>query len=112
MTPRHSLGEFEQIVLLAVLRLGDEAVGPGISGELEARAGRTVSRGALYATLDRLERKGLLEWELGEATPETGGNRLRRFTVTREGVEELAQARQAWDRMAEGLESILTRRRS
>lgn len=97
------------MVLLAVLRLGDGAQGPAIATELEERAGRTVSRGALYATLDRLERKGLLEWTEGEAGPETGGNPLRIFSATESGMEELARARHAWKRMEEGLDELLSR---
>ena len=75
------LGEFEQMVLIALLRLGDEAYGPGVAEELERRAGRQVSRGALYATLDRLEQKGLLRWEIEAATSESSGNRRRRFEL-------------------------------
>ena len=72
-TPAY-LGEFEQLLLLAVLRLGVEAYGGDIARELEARAGRTVSRGALYTSLDRLEDKGLVRWKVadGSRTPATG----------------------------------------
>ena len=107
MADRAFLGEFEQMVLLAVLQLSHEAFGPGISRELEKRAGRQVSRGALYATLDRLVRKGLLRWEIEAATSGTRGNRRRRFTVTPEGVDELVAARQAFSNLSEGLEGVL-----
>ncbi len=107
MADRAFLGEFEQMVLLAVLQLADEGFGPGISRELEKRAGRQVSRGALYATLDRLVKKGLLRWEIEAATSATRGNRRRRFTVTPEGVDELAAAREAFRNLSEGLEGVL-----
>ena len=68
------LGEFEQLVLLAALRLEGDAYGPSIAGELESRAGRRVSRGALYATLDRLEGKGFLTWSVDGASPERSGH--------------------------------------
>ena len=109
MPSRVFLGEFEQMVLLAILQLGDAAFGPGISEELETRAGRQVSRGALYATLERLERKNLLRWEIEAATSERGGNRRRRFQVTREGIEAMATAREAWVNLMDGLDSVLKR---
>ena len=111
MADRAFLGEFEQMVLLAVLQLSDEAFGPGISRELEERAGRQVSRGALYATLDRLVKKGLLRWEIEAATSATRGNRRRRFTVTPEGVGEVITAREAFRSLSEGLEGVLRPRR-
>lgn len=64
------LGAFEQLVLLAALRLGDQAYAPSMARELDARAGRDVSRGTLYAALDRLETKGYVEWSI-EASTET-----------------------------------------
>ena len=110
MSKRAYLGEFEQMVLLAILRLRDEAFGPGVAQELEHKAGRQVSRGALYATLERLERKGLLEWEIEAATSATKGNRRRRFTVTAAGIEQLAAARETLVGMWEGIEDVLRRR--
>lgn len=107
MAERAFLGEFEQMVLLAILQLDDEAFGPGIALELESRAGRQVSRGSLYATLDRLVRKTLVRWEIEAATSETRGNRRRRFEVTPEGVRQLAAAREAFRSLSEGLDSIL-----
>ncbi len=109
MGGRAFLGEFEQMVLLAVLRLGDEAFGPGIAGELEERAGRQVSRGALYGTLDRLARKGYLRWEIEAPTSESRGNRRRRFSVTPEGIKELVSARDALVNLWEGLDGVLRR---
>jgi len=81
MAPAY-LGEFEQLLLLAVVRLGPEAYGLDIARELEARAGRTVSRGALYTSLDRLEDKGLVRWKVVSGTPERNNLPRRLYTVT------------------------------
>lgn len=83
------LGDLEQLVLLAVLRLGDHAYAVSVRDELERRAGRAVSRGAIYVTLDRLERKGLVASELGDPTPERGGKAKRLFTVRADGLAAL-----------------------
>ena len=107
MTRQASLGEFEQLLLLAVLRLRDEAFGARIGAELEEKAGRRVSRGALYSSLDRLEAKGYLVWEVLPPTPERGGHPARRFSVTREGLDALREHRSAYRRLAEGLEEVL-----
>jgi DNA-binding PadR family transcriptional regulator len=109
MGGRAFLGEFEQMVLLAVLRLGEAAFGPGIAEELEERAGRQVSRGALYATLDRLERKGYLTWAIEAPTSESRGNRRRRFNVTPAGIEELVSVKEAYVSLWEGLDGVLRR---
>ncbi len=109
MGERAFLGEFEQMVLLAVLQSGDVAFGPAISAELEVRAGRQVSRGALYATLDRLEKKGLLHWEIEAASSRSRGNRRRRFSVTEKGREELLDARRAFDNLWAGLDDLAGR---
>jgi DNA-binding PadR family transcriptional regulator len=97
------LGEFEHLVLLAVLRLGAEAYAVPIRGAIEARAGRCVARGALYTTLDRLEQKGLLRSRLGEALAERGGRPRRYYTVTARGLASLRAARDAIDGLSEGL---------
>src|SRR6185312_1668935 len=76
------LGEFEVAVLMAVLHLGDAAVGVAVRDEIAHRTGRTVARGAVYVTLDRLETKGLLTSRMDDATPERGGHRRRYFKVT------------------------------
>jgi PadR family transcriptional regulator PadR len=102
------LGEFEQLVLLAILRLQGQAYGPAIAAELEERAGRRVSRGALYGTLDRLERKGCLDWSLEPGTEERGGQPLRRFQVTESGLETLRAAQAVVQRLKAGLEDILS----
>jgi DNA-binding PadR family transcriptional regulator len=106
--PRHStLGEFEHLVLLAVLRQADGMGSARIGRELEERAGRRVSRGALYATLDRLERKGFLAWRLEEAGPERGGHQPRRFTVTRAGRVAVREYGHAIARLSTGVEEPL-----
>ena len=109
MPAKHYLGEFEQLVLLAILQLRDDAYAPNISRVLEAKAGRGGSRGALYATLDRLERKRFVEWKIEAATSRRRGNRRRLFTVTPRGVEAAAVSREALLRLWKGLGSMLTR---
>lgn len=94
------LGEFEQVVLLAVAHLGDEASGPGLRAEISDRAGRTVSIGAIYATLDRLTSKGYLR-----ARDVGAGARVRRFfTLTAAGAEALEAAREMQARMWRGID--------
>lgn len=106
MTSRF-LGEFEQMVLLAVLQLKAEAFAVGILEELDRRVGRSVSRGALYKTLERLETKGFLAWGTEEGPPERGGHPRRLFAVTPRGIAALQEARQALTRLWEGLDSVL-----
>lgn len=101
------LGELEQIVLLAVLRLGDEAYAVPILEQIEAQTGRTLARGALYTALERLETKGCLRSRLGDPLPERGGRARRYFTVTPAAVRALKQSRLALMRLWNGLESIL-----
>lgn len=101
------LGEFEQLLLLTVLRLGTDAHGVGIARELEARAGRRVSRGALYTSLDRLEDKGFLRWKVGAGVPEREGLPRRRYHVTPSGVAALRQSRDVLKRMWRGIEHLL-----
>ncbi len=102
------LGEFEQLVLLATLRLRGQAYGPAIAAELEERAGRRVSRGALYGTLDRLEGKGFLNWTMESGTEERSGQPLRRFQVTESGLATLRAAQAAVRRLEAGLEDLLS----
>ena len=101
------LGEFEQLVLLAVLQLGSNARALDIRRELEEQANRQTARGALYATLERLGGKGLLEWEVEETTPARGGLPRRRFIVTKPGLEALRTSRLAVSNLSRGLENIL-----
>src|ERR1700686_5505874 len=86
---REYLGEVEQLALLAILRLGKGAYGMKIRREIEERAERPTSIGALYLTLERLEQKKLIQSDLGEATPERGGRAKRFFTVNPSGREML-----------------------
>ena len=102
-----TVAEFEQLVLLGVLQLAEQAYALQLRKELQAVAGRSVSRGALYRTLDRLERKGFIEWELETEIPKRGGHPRRRFTVTDAGVRALRTSRQRLLRMWSGLESTL-----
>lgn len=97
------LGEFEQLVLIALLRLGDEAYGMAVRREIEARANRNVSIGAVYATLDRLESKGLVRSRLGEGSNERGGRVKKCFTITGAGARALDKSQQALRQMLDGL---------
>lgn len=103
--PTH-LGEFEQLVLLAVLRLTPEAYALAIARELEAEAGRTVKRGALYTTLDRLESKGLLRWKVALGGAERGDLPRRAYTVTSRGLGAVRASHRALSRMTRGLEDL------
>jgi PadR family transcriptional regulator PadR len=105
--PSSYLGEFEQIVVLAILRLGDEAHGVGIARELEAQAGRAVSRGALYTTLDRLEQKQLVRWKTTPGGDERGRLPRRLYAVTPKGIVAIRSAQRVFRRMTEGLERML-----
>jgi PadR family transcriptional regulator, regulatory protein PadR len=100
------LGEFEQIVILAILRLDDRAYGVSIRKEIRLRIGRNVSPGALYTTLDRLENKGLLLSEMGDPTTQRGGRAKRFYTVTSKGKKCIAEAQKAFRRMLAGLEIL------
>ena len=95
MTRRNYLGEMELMVLLSVVRLGDEAYGVPISKELLLLAKREVSVGSIYAALERLEQKGFVSSSLGEPTPERGGRAKRYFRVTPNGVRALKMTRAA-----------------
>jgi DNA-binding PadR family transcriptional regulator len=108
--PPAYLGEFEQLLLLAVLRLGADAVAPDIARELEARADRSVSRGHLYTSLDRLEDKGLLRWKVASGTAARDSLPRRLYTVTPAGVAALRASRGVLQRMWRGLEGLLNER--
>jgi DNA-binding PadR family transcriptional regulator len=105
------LGEFEQLVLLAVLRLGDDAYAVPIRQMIEQATARKISRGALYTTLDRLEQKGLLSSRGGETTEDRGGRPRRYHAVTPNGLRALRASHQAITRLASGLDTILGRNR-
>ncbi len=100
------LGEFEQIVLLAILRLGEEAYGVTIRQEIAACTGREPAPGALYTTLDRMEGKGLVRSWLGDATPQRGGRAKRYFTVTKIGRASLVSAQRAYQSLLDGLDLL------
>jgi PadR family transcriptional regulator, regulatory protein PadR len=97
------LGHFEEIVLLATLRLGENAYGAKIRLTVAEATGRDVSIGAVYATLDRLERKRYLKSWQGEATPERGGRAKRYFSVENAGKQALKDTAAARNRLADGL---------
>ena len=99
-----SLGEFEQVVLLAILRLGENAYGVTIAAEITACTGREPGPGALYTTLDRLEEKGLLSSRFGDPTPQRGGRAKRYFTVNAIGLAAITRAQQAYRKLLEGCE--------
>jgi PadR family transcriptional regulator, regulatory protein PadR len=101
------LGEFEQQVLLVILRLGAEAFGPDIGRELELRAGRRVSRGALYTTFDRLEDKGLIRWRTVPGTHARDGLPRRHYTATAAGVAALRSAREVVRKLWDGIDARL-----
>ncbi len=101
------LGEFEQVLLLAILRLGGDAYGVRIMEELEASIGRSVSRGSVYVTLDRLEEKGWIASESAPSTSGRGGRPRRVVTVTGDGMEELRRSRAALLTLWDGLEEAL-----
>jgi DNA-binding PadR family transcriptional regulator len=104
-----TLGEFEQMVLFAILALGDDAYGAAIRREIEERAGREVSAGAVYTVLDRLERGGLVSSRVGAPTAQRGGRRRKHYELRPDGARSLHDTRARMARMAAGLESALAR---
>ena len=102
-----NLGEFEEIVLLAALRLEDEAYTIPIREEIRRRARRRVARGALYTALERLEEKGLLSSRMSDPLPERGGRSRRYFKLTARGLAALRASRRARLDLGQGLEAIL-----
>jgi PadR family transcriptional regulator, regulatory protein PadR len=102
-----ALGDFEQLVLLGVLRLDDGAYGAAIRQEIHERSGRDVSINAVYTTLDRLESKGLLRSWVGEPTAQRGGRRRKFYGLRPAGLAALRLAYHAFRSMADGLEGRL-----
>jgi PadR family transcriptional regulator PadR len=98
------LGEFEQLVLLAVARLGDEGYGVTIRREIEERTGHSVAIGPLYATLERLESKGWVASREGVSTPVRGGRARRHYRLEAAGVRALGEARRTHDAMWAGID--------
>src|SRR5262245_25359112 len=107
MAADNPLGEFEITVLLAVLTLDDEASGARVLEAIGRRTGRTVARGAVYVTLDRLADKKLLIARIDRATPERGGHPRRTFKVTAAGLKQLRRSLEMIGRMTAGLEPLL-----
>jgi PadR family transcriptional regulator len=105
-----SLGEFEQITLLALLRLEPDAYGASIQREIETRTRRPVLLSAVYTTLDRLERKGLVRSWIGEPTPERGGRRKKFYRLEPVGAEAVTSALRVVKQLAEGIERRLASR--
>lgn len=93
MTDRSYLGEFELMILFAILHLGEQAYGVPSSRKLERHRGREVSIGSVYAALERLETKGLIASSFGDPTPERGGKARRYFRVSREGMRQVNETR-------------------
>jgi PadR family transcriptional regulator, regulatory protein PadR len=106
MASRDYLGEFEHIIVLALLRLDGRAYGVTVRQEIELRTQREVSIGAVYATLERLESKGYVKSHLGDPTPERGGRSKRFFRVTAKGVAAVNRTQSALLSMTEGLDLI------
>jgi PadR family transcriptional regulator PadR len=107
MADPQPIGELEQLILLTILRLGPDAYGLSIARELEAQAGRHLSRGALYTSLDRLETKGFLRWKLEPGGPERQALPKRVYSVMPRGVSALRASRRILRRMWRGLDQIL-----
>jgi DNA-binding PadR family transcriptional regulator len=107
MSAIEPLGEFEHIVLLAILRLGDDAYAVPVGEEIQRHTGRAVSRGSIYITLDRLETKGYLRSRLGDPTPERGGRAKRYYALRPRAVAALRDNRRALVSLWKGLEGEL-----
>jgi DNA-binding PadR family transcriptional regulator len=103
--PPEPLGEFEQLVLFALLRLGDEAYGAMIRREIETRTGRTLAISAVYVTVDRLERKGLVRTWVGDPTAERGGRRRKHVALLAAGRRAITGAYRTFRGMVDGLEA-------
>ena len=105
--PTGILGVFEQMVLLAVLRQGDSAFGLEVRREIEASAGRKVSRSAFYTTLDRLEKKGFVKWTPMVAESPRRVAPIRLFTVTQAGLAALRDSRGALEALWRGMDEVV-----
>lgn len=104
-----ALGELELLVMLAVLRIGEDGYSRLIREDIEERTGRSVARGALYVTLQRLTEKGLLDTWMGEGRPERGGKARRHYAVTARGLAAVRESQSTLRRMWEGLEEVLSK---
>ena len=108
--PSAVLGDFEQLVLLALLRLGPDAYGATIRREIEQRTGRVLAISAVYVTLERLEAKGFVASRVGDPTSERGGRRKKHVALLPAGRRALARAYRTFKVMTDGLEHEFTRR--
>jgi DNA-binding PadR family transcriptional regulator len=106
MSGRSQLGEFELIVMLALLRVGEDAYGVPIARTIEESTGREVGIGSVYAALERLEQKGLVASSLGDPTPERGGRAKRYFRITKAGLQQVRKTRKALLAMWQGLPQL------
>jgi PadR family transcriptional regulator PadR len=106
MANRNCLGEFEHIVVLALLRIGEGAYGVTVRKEIEVRTHREVSIGAIYATLERLQAKGYVKSSFGDPTPERGGRSKRFFHVTTTGMNAMQRTQRVLRSMTEGIRLI------
>jgi DNA-binding PadR family transcriptional regulator len=104
--PRQNLGELEQVLLLALLRLDGHAYGAAIRAEILERTGRSITPGAIYPTLDRLEGRGLLRSRVSGATAQRGGRARRYFKITAAGLREVKAAWRQTSTLAAGLEVL------
>jgi len=106
MSGRGHFGEWELMVLLALMRLGEDAYGVPICREIEAQTGREVAVGSVYATLERLEEKGFVSSELGKPTAERGGRAKKYFRITTNGIREVRRTQRALRNMWNGLPQL------
>src|ERR1041385_3309086 len=97
------LGEFEYLILTAAAKLGDDAYGAAIREDIEEASGRRCSIGALYTTIDRLERKGYVKTHMGEATPQRGGRPKRMVRITGQGTRAAAEFYETVRRVSRGV---------
>jgi PadR family transcriptional regulator, regulatory protein PadR len=106
MAKRNYLGGFELMVMLALMRLGEDAYGVPVSREIEDRSGREVALGSVYAALERLEEKGFVTSQLGDSTPERGGRAKRHFHVTGKGLREIGETHRTLKKLWQGLPQL------
>ena len=106
MTRRDQLGSFELMVILVLIRLGDNAYGVPICEELEKRTGREAAVGSVYAALERLEHKGFVTSELGEPTSERGGRAKKYFRLTARGLKEVRETQRSLVKLWQGLPEL------
>ena len=106
MERRFSLGAFDLMIMLALMRLGEPAYGVPISREIEDTSGRVVAVATLYAALARLEKKGLISSQLGEPTPERGGRAKRYFRVTARGLREVRDTQRVFTSLWQGIRQL------